>query len=353
LTTEERILCERQIHSITAFPNRQAKNQRENYVRAREANVDYSFNVEHAKAYGVEEAIMLHNFIYWLRHNKANNKNQNDGHTWTYNSVRAFRKLFPFWSKGQIDRIIRSLVSQGVLLKGEYNQANYDKTSWYALADESLLQIDAPKEDAPISRNQEMDFPESGNRSPEIKKPIPDLKPDSKPDKKQERVLPCFASLPEKEAHNTLREELLALSRETIGSETQYVDQAVKLVRAGEDPNEVKAGFGEMLRRRPAGAPFFAKDYPTHWKPKAKDSQDKAKKRICQSCGKEVTVTSSQCPLCRDPIDGSLKRRREELKRAEAERAGKDLIALQLADLEAKAAAGSRFAADRLKRATA
>jgi hypothetical protein len=166
---------------------------------------------------------------------------------------------------------------------------------------------------------------------------------------RSDALSPSSASLPEK----ALSEELLALSRETIGSETQYVDQAVKLVRAGEDPNEVKAGFGEMLRRRPAGAPFFAKDYPTHWKPKAKDSQDKAKKRICQSCGKQVTVTSSQCPLCRDPIDGSLKRRREEFKRAEAERAGKDLIALQLSDLKAKAVAGSRFAADRLKRATA
>ena len=35
--------------------------------------MEYSFNIEHAKEYGVEEAIFLKNLIHWIRKNKANN----------------------------------------------------------------------------------------------------------------------------------------------------------------------------------------------------------------------------------------------------------------------------------------
>jgi hypothetical protein len=143
--------------------------------------LDYHFDIEHASRYGVDEAIMLANFIFWLTHNKANDQNQRDGKTWTYNSVRAFGVLFPFWTGRQIDRILRSLIDQGVIIRGEYNQTSYDKTSWYALADESMIQLPTPKGDTAISPNGEMDLTKRGNGSHQTVKPIPDLKPDTKP----------------------------------------------------------------------------------------------------------------------------------------------------------------------------
>ena len=87
----------------------------------------FSFDVQTATDYGVDEAIMIQNFIFWIEKNLANNKNHHDGKTWTYNTQEAFTFLFPFWSKKQVWRIIDSLEKQGVLLKGNYNQSNYDK----------------------------------------------------------------------------------------------------------------------------------------------------------------------------------------------------------------------------------
>jgi len=102
----------------------------------------YHFDIEHAKKYGVDEAIMLQNFIFWIRKNKASGRHFHDNHYWTFNSKNAFAELFPFWTEAQIKRILNSLKDQGVIVLGNYNKIPYDRTNWYALADESLLEMD-------------------------------------------------------------------------------------------------------------------------------------------------------------------------------------------------------------------
>ena len=95
----------------------------------------YSFDTELAQKLGVNEAILLQNIVFWLLKNKANNSNYYDGRYWTYNSHKAFKELFPFWTENQIRRILESLFEKGVILKGDYNSSPYDKTKWYALSD--------------------------------------------------------------------------------------------------------------------------------------------------------------------------------------------------------------------------
>lgn len=75
----------------------------------------YSFNVNIAVEYGVEEAIFLHNLYFWIAKNKANNKHFYEGAFWTYNSLEAFTELFPFWSQKQIRRIIKKLKDKGAI----------------------------------------------------------------------------------------------------------------------------------------------------------------------------------------------------------------------------------------------
>jgi hypothetical protein len=99
----------------------------------------HSFDINYAKKYGVDEAIMISNFQYWLKKNWANEKHKHNGRTWTYNSVSAFEKMFPYWTGKQIRRILDSLVSQNVLMRGEYNKSVYDRTSWYAFVEESTF----------------------------------------------------------------------------------------------------------------------------------------------------------------------------------------------------------------------
>lgn len=96
---------------------------------------EYNFDRELACKIGVDEAIVIHNLIFWIEKNMANRKHFYDGRYWTYNSVRAFTDLFPFWTAKELRRIMESLYSQGVVIKGNYNQAKFDKTGWYSIAD--------------------------------------------------------------------------------------------------------------------------------------------------------------------------------------------------------------------------
>lgn len=126
----------------------------------------YSFDIDHAQKWGVDEAILLHNFVFWIRHNRANGKGFKEGRTWTYNTLDAFVALFPFWNRDKIYRIIKSLCEQGLLRKGNFNEKNYDKTCWYSLEDETLLQI------------CNVDIVKMQHRHCETATPIPDGKQD-------------------------------------------------------------------------------------------------------------------------------------------------------------------------------
>lgn len=97
----------------------------------------YYFDVELAKKYGVDGAIMLGHFEFWIYQNKKNHKNFYDGRTWTYDSVDSFSKIWPFWKSHHIYREIKKLVIEHkILIEGNYNRTAFDRTKWYAFKDE-------------------------------------------------------------------------------------------------------------------------------------------------------------------------------------------------------------------------
>ena len=100
--------------------------------------MNHSFNVDIATEYGVEEAIILENFYFWLNKNMANRKNYHDGVFWTYNSQKALSELFPYWNRQKIQRILSKLEDDDLLKKGNYNKLKYDRTTWYSLTDKAL-----------------------------------------------------------------------------------------------------------------------------------------------------------------------------------------------------------------------
>lgn len=138
--------------------------------------MEYSFDIEIAKKYGINEAIMIKNFQYWIRKNKSNNLNYNDGRTWTYNSVDAFTLLFPFWSYNQTKRILSSLIQQEVLVTGNYNKAKYDRTKWYAFVDEQTF-VDSAQCNVTKAKKQSV---KRNNAKDDIAQPIPNINTDSK-----------------------------------------------------------------------------------------------------------------------------------------------------------------------------
>lgn len=162
--------------------------------------MNYSFSIEHAQKYGVDEAIMLENFLFWIRQNVANNRHQYDSRTWTYNSKKAFTKLFPFWSYDQVKGVLNSLIKQGVLVTGNYNKFGFDRTLWYAFKDENLFLADLQKkpvalENQPLGKNTQSQKAVSPAPLGEITQPIPDSKPVKKPDLKNNNVPELIAEL--------------------------------------------------------------------------------------------------------------------------------------------------------------
>lgn len=96
----------------------------------------YNFDTELACLIGVDEAIMVNNLVFWIQKNSANDRHFYENRYWTYNSVNAFKSLFPFWTEKQIRRVMESLYSQKVVLKGNFNKNSFDRTGWYSLSDD-------------------------------------------------------------------------------------------------------------------------------------------------------------------------------------------------------------------------
>jgi len=94
--------------------------------------LQHIFDVDIAVKYGVLEAILIKNIYYWIAKNKANNKNYYDGSYWTYNSIKAFKELFPYASERQISNALKHLEKEGIIKVGKYNKSAYDRTNWYA-----------------------------------------------------------------------------------------------------------------------------------------------------------------------------------------------------------------------------
>lgn len=100
--------------------------------------MEHSFNIELASKYGVEEAVVIQNLFFWINKNVANDKNFFDGRYWTYNSTKAFAKLFPYLNESKLFRILKSLQDNDIIIKGNYNKEKFDRTGWYAFTDNGI-----------------------------------------------------------------------------------------------------------------------------------------------------------------------------------------------------------------------
>ncbi len=153
----------------------------------------HQFDTEIAEIYGVNAAILLNNIAFWIQKNAANDANFFEGRYWTYNSVSAFSKLFPYLSKSQITTALKKLESEGIIQTGNFNQSAYDRTTWYAITDKGkqLLRNGDSENQFPIYKKSEMENKKIENGNIRNEEPIPDNKPyvnsDRKPVKKQKK----------------------------------------------------------------------------------------------------------------------------------------------------------------------
>nr|WP_276871297.1 hypothetical protein [Fournierella massiliensis] len=98
----------------------------------------YSFDVNAAARYGVEEAILLDHIRFWCEKNQTNPDCQKEGRCWMYASAARLAEHFSFWSVPKIRRLLKSLVRQGALLEGRFGRFAFDRTLWYAISETAL-----------------------------------------------------------------------------------------------------------------------------------------------------------------------------------------------------------------------
>lgn len=183
--------------------------------------MNYNFDIAIAQELGVNAAIVINNLQFWIKKNEANGKHLHDGRYWTFNSNRAWKELFPFWTENQIRKILDDLVTKDIIIKGNYNELKYDRTLWYAFSDNGNS----------ICEKTQMKVGNIPNRSEQNHEPIPDKNTDIKPDKNTDR-------------DNTSETTDIQIISECESTATEIKPEKIDL-------NEIVAEFNRIVIRLP------------------------------------------------------------------------------------------------------
>lgn len=134
----------------------------------------HHFDIEDAMKYGVEKAIVLSNIRFWLNNNKNKDLStvKHDGYYWMYNTAKDMSNVLPYFTQSKVQRLLKQLEDDGVLIVGNYNKVKYDRTKWYTLSEFTY-------DENCITQTPELNI---GNES--IEQPIQDSKTNTKTNNK-------------------------------------------------------------------------------------------------------------------------------------------------------------------------
>jgi uncharacterized phage protein (TIGR02220 family) len=126
--------------------------------------------------------VVLQQIHYWL----AKSKHYIEGKNWVYNTYEDWQEQFPFWSISTIKRTFHSLEKLGIVVSDNWNTLKLDKTKWYTINYEQLVDIEqrcepssAQSEPSEVSEPTPLQFslnqaiPESTSEITTEKKTIP------------------------------------------------------------------------------------------------------------------------------------------------------------------------------------
>ena len=114
----------------------------------------HKFDIDMAQKVGINAAIIYDNLVFWCLKNKANNTNFHDDKYWTYNSVRAWKELFPYLGDSAIKTALKKLEDGGFIESGNYNKSAYDRTKWYSIIHLSKIANGLVENSQPIPYNK-------------------------------------------------------------------------------------------------------------------------------------------------------------------------------------------------------
>lgn len=191
-----------------------------------------------AEALGsLDEAVMLQQVHYWVQ----KSSHIHDGRHWVYNTQDAWMAQFPWIkSKTTLKRHFGHLVKLGLLIKGNYNKAGFDRTTWYAVDYEQVKKLESEFESErgghSMSQKLAHDEPETDpSKSPNLADgraqnwptntiDYPETSQESTAEKKEAGQGPATPSIPYK--------EILDYLNQKTGSHYKDVKGNQKLIKA-------------------------------------------------------------------------------------------------------------------------
>ena len=116
----------------------------------------HSFNTAVAEDFGVEKAILLEHFVFWVRKNYANRINiYKDGKAYTYNSAEAFAEIFTYFKTRKIAELLRQMEADGLLHSIQIRGT--DRRKSYTVSDKGWSYYTAQVSDSGMTENEPMD----------------------------------------------------------------------------------------------------------------------------------------------------------------------------------------------------
>ena len=91
-------------------------------------NRDHSFDIELAVIVGIEKAILLKNFDYWVRENerRGNGEYYQDGFWWTAESLNGLVKKYPYFKRSSLSRWVNELAADcWLIIAAAEREVNY------------------------------------------------------------------------------------------------------------------------------------------------------------------------------------------------------------------------------------
>ena len=139
----------------------------------------HSYDTGLARIYGIEAAILIHHFQHWIGVNQRLGRNFKEERTWTYQTKEEILAHFSYFTYDTVRRTLEKLIKKGVLLKKNFNKCSFDKTLWYAFANEKAFMPDTDS-NKDYERQKRPSTGENAHGMGQNARPIPDTIPDTK-----------------------------------------------------------------------------------------------------------------------------------------------------------------------------
>lgn len=102
---------------------------------------NHSLDTGIAITLGLHAAIVFNHIVYWLNINADKPGCELiEGNYWMYETQKQMAEFFGYLTEDDVCRGIKKLLDHGLLVKGNFNKNKFDRTSWYAVTDKTLIQ---------------------------------------------------------------------------------------------------------------------------------------------------------------------------------------------------------------------